>query len=62
MNDEMVAAGVRVFVGGLRPRGEARLLGRGRTGGRDRGELPAGGGVRRRVWVLEVADLEAALA
>lgn len=26
LNDEMVAAGIRVFVGGLRPAGEARSL------------------------------------
>lgn len=63
VNDAMVAAGVRVFVGGLRPAREARSL-----------RLQPGGGVQVTdgpyleakehvggFWVLELADMEAAL-
>ena len=59
LNDEMVAAGIRVFVGGLHPPGRARSL------------RPAGGGEVRvseglhlptsehigGLWVLEAGDL-----
>lgn len=64
LNDEMVAAGVRVFVGGLRPVGSARSL-RVRADGAvlvtDGPYLDAGEHVGG-FWVLEVADLDAALA
>ena len=63
LNREMIAAGVRVFVGGLRPAGEARAV-----------RVKAGGDVQVTdgpymetkehiggFWVLEVADMDAAL-
>lgn len=64
LNDEMVAAGVRVFVGGLQPAGLAKSL-RPQPGGKvvvtdgPYLETPehVGG-----FWVLEVADLDEALA
>jgi hypothetical protein len=64
LNEEMVAAGVRVFVGGLKPVSEAKSL-RAQPDGKvittDGPYLETkehiGG-----FWVLEVADLDAALA
>ncbi len=64
LNEEMVAAGVRVFVGGLKPAREAKSL-RAHPGGKvvttDGPYLETkehiGG-----FWVLEVASLEDALA
>ncbi|MCG9894229.1 MAG: YciI family protein [Fimbriimonadaceae bacterium] len=60
LNDEMMAAGVRVFVGGLRPAAEAVVI--------DPSHLhsahgPAIGGDSQigGLWVLEVADMEAAI-
>ena len=64
LNDEMKAAGVRIFVGGLRPARSARSL-RAQPGG----EVLITDGpyleTREHVggfWVLEAADLEEALA
>ena len=64
LNDEMVAAGVRVFVGGLRPASSARSLRLGPDG-----EVLISDGpylqTKEHVggfWVLEVADLDEALA
>jgi hypothetical protein len=64
LNDEMVAAGVRIFVGGLSPAKSARSL-RGQPGGKvlitDGPYLETNehiGGF----WVLEAANLEDALA
>jgi hypothetical protein len=63
LNDEMVAAGVRVFVGGLSPAGSARSL-RAQPNGKvlvtdgpytETKELIGG------FWVLEAADLNEAL-
>lgn len=67
LNEAMVAAGVRVFVGGLRPPGEARSLRRrvdGSVSVTEGAYLRAGRGGQfvGGFWVLEVADLEAALA
>jgi hypothetical protein len=63
LNDEMEAAGVRIFVGGLRPAGSARSL-RPQLGG----EVLTTDGpylqTREHVggfWVLEAADLDEAL-
>ena len=63
LNDAMVAAGVRVFVGGLHPPDEAKSI-RWRPGG----EVSVGDGAYLRAgehvggfWVLEVADMNAAL-
>lgn len=63
LNDEMVAAGVRVFVGGLEPARRAKSVRRA-TGGKLRitdgpyteAKEHVGG-----FWVLEVADIDAAL-
>jgi hypothetical protein len=64
LNDEMVAAGVRVYVGGLHPETHARSL-RPQADGSvlvtdgpylETKEVVGG------LWVLEVADLEEALA
>ena len=63
LNDEMVAAGVRVFVGGLRPAGSAKSL-RARPDGKvavtDGPYLETkehiGG-----FWVVEAADMDGAL-
>jgi hypothetical protein len=63
LNEAMVAAGVRVFVGGLRPAREAKSL-RARPGG---GMLLTDGPyleAKEHVggfWVLDAANLEAAL-
>lgn len=63
LNEEMVAAGVRVFVGGLRPASSAKSL-RKQANGQvhltdgpylETKELVGG------FWVLEVADLDEAL-
>lgn len=63
LNDDMVAAGVRVFVGGLRPPGSARSL-RTQPDGTvlvtEGLYLPSNEHVGG-FWVLEVADLEEAL-
>ena len=62
LNEEMVAAGVRVFVGGLQPPKRARSLRRsGRKAGITDGPYletkeHVGG-----LWVLDVADLDEAL-
>jgi hypothetical protein len=62
LNEEMVAAGVRVFVGGLQPAGRAKSLRRsGRKVGITDGPYletkeHVGG-----FWVLDVADLDEAL-
>ncbi len=63
LNEEMVAAGVRVFVGGLQPAREARTLRKTSTGSVAVTDGPfaeakehVGG-----FWVLETADMEAAL-
>jgi hypothetical protein len=64
LNEEMVAAGVRVFVGGLKPASEAKSL---RT--QPDGKVITTDGpyleTKEHIggfWVLEVADLDAALA
>ena len=63
LNDEMVAAGIRLFVGGLKPAGEARAV---RRRGRDlmitdgpylETKEHIGG-----FWVLELQTMEEALA
>jgi hypothetical protein len=64
LNEEMVAAGIRTFVGGLRPAATARSL-RSQPDGKVlvhdgpylQGTEHVGG-----FWVLEAADLEEALA
>lgn len=64
LNDEMKAAGVRIFVGGLRPAGSAKSL----RAQPDGGVLVTDGPyleTREHVggfWVLETANLEEALA
>lgn len=63
LNDEMVAAGVRVFVGGLQPETKARSLrrqGDGRVVVTDGPYLEAKEHVGG-LWILEVADLDEAL-
>jgi hypothetical protein len=64
LNEEMVAAGVRAFVGGLEPAGRARSL-RARPDGQvlitDGPYLEAKEHVGG-FWVLEAADLDEALA
>jgi hypothetical protein len=63
LDDAMVAAGVRVFVGGLRPPGDAKSV-RPRAGG---GALVTAGPYLRAgehvggFWVLDVADTDAAV-
>lgn len=64
LNDEMTAAGVRVFVGGLRPPGTARSLQASPNGDVVVTDGPyldskehVGG-----LWVVEAADLDEALA
>jgi hypothetical protein len=64
LNDEMVAAGVRIFVGGLHPASRARSL-RAQPDGKVL--ITDGPYLKTRehvggLWVLEAADLEAALA
>jgi hypothetical protein len=64
LNDEMVAAGVRVFVGGLHPASSAKSL----RAQPDGGVLVTDGPYLKTkehvggFWVLEVADLNEALA
>jgi len=63
LNDEMVAAGVRVFVGGLHPASSAKSLRAqpdGRVGITDGPYLPTKEHVGG-FWVLEAADLAEAL-
>ena len=63
LNEEMIAAGVRVFVGGLRPASSARSLRPGPHGGvavTDGPYLEAKEHVGG-LWVLEAADLDEAL-
>ncbi len=64
LNDEMVAAGVRIFVGGLHPASRAKSL-RVQPGGRvhitDGPYLESKEHVGG-FWVLEAADLDEALA
>lgn len=64
LNDEMVAAGVRVFVGGLHPAGSAKSL-----RARPDGEVLITDGPYLKTtehvggfWVLEAADLDEAVA
>jgi hypothetical protein len=64
LNDEMKAAGVRIFVGGLRPTSSARSL-----RARPNGEVLITDGpyleTKEHIggfWVLEAADLDEALA
>jgi len=64
LNEEMIAAGVRIFVGGLQPAGTARSL---RT--QPNGEVLVTDGPYLKTtehvggfWVLEATDLDAALA
>jgi len=64
LNEEMVAAGIRVFVGGLQPIDQARSL-----QARPDGEVLLRQGPHLRTgehvagfWVLDVADLDEALA
>lgn len=63
LNDEMVAAGVRVFVGGLQPAGKAKSL-RAQAAGKvlitDGPYLETKEHVGG-FWVLDVADLDEAL-
>lgn len=64
LNDEMVAAGIRVFVGGLQPVSSAVAL---RPGGEgewveEQGSLVETGEVLDGFWVLEVADMDEAIA
>jgi hypothetical protein len=64
LNDEMEAAGVRVFVGGLHPASSARSL-RAQPGGEV--HITDGPYLENRehvggLWVLEAADLDEALA
>lgn len=64
LNDEMKAAGIRVFVGGLKPAREARSL-RATPNGEVRVDDGPHLKTREHVggfWVLEVASLEQALA
>src|SRR5205085_11952799 len=64
LNDEMKAAGVRIFVGGLQPASSARSL-----RAQPDGEVLVSEGAYLRTtehvggfWVLEAADLDEALA
>lgn len=64
LNDEMVAAGVRVFVGGLSPAGTAKWL-QPHPDGRaavTAGPYPESSEHLRGFWVLKAADLDEALA
>jgi hypothetical protein len=63
LNDEMTAAGVRVFVGGLHPAGKAKSL-RAQPGGKVR--ITDGPYLETKehiggFWVLEAADMDEAL-
>ena len=64
LNDEMVAAGVRIFVGGLQPAGSARSL---RVNADGNVHVTDGPYIESKehvggFWVLEAADLDEALA
>lgn len=61
LNDDMVAAGVRKFVGGLKPVAQARSI---PQGGGEVTEAPTMLGTLHMggLWVLECADLDEALA
>ncbi len=64
LNDEMVAAGVRLFAGGLRPPAAARSI---RVGDDGQARVSDGPYLRTQeyvggFWILDVADLDAALA
>lgn len=61
LNDDMVAAGVRAFVGGLKPVAQARSI---PAGGGEVTEAPTMPGNLHvgGLWVLECADLDEALA
>jgi len=64
LNDEMVAAGVRIFVGGLQPASSARSL---RTQPDGSTLVTDGSYLKTKehvggLWVLEAADLDQALA
>jgi hypothetical protein len=64
LNDEMKAAGVRVFVGGLQPESSARSL-RLQPAGKVRITDGPYAETKEHIggfWVLEAADLDAALA
>jgi hypothetical protein len=63
LNEEMVAAGIRLFVGGLHPVAVAKSL-KARPGGKV--EITAGPYLKTRehvggFWVLEAADMDEAL-
>ena len=64
LNDEMVAAGVRIFVGGLHPASSARSL---RAQSNGTVVITDGSYLKTKehvggLWVLEAADLDQALA
>lgn len=61
LNDDMVAAGVRKFVGGLKPVAHARSI---PAGGGEVTQSPTMPGTLHMggLWVLECADLDEALA
>ncbi|MFT3673149.1 YciI family protein [Aestuariivirga sp.] len=64
LNDEMTVAGVRIFVGGLRPAGEAKSIQaqqKGQVTIADRPYLPTSEHVGG-FWVLEAGNLDEALA
>lgn len=64
VNDEMVAAGIRVFVGGLQPPGAAkslRLQADGEVVTTD-GRYLEGDNFVDGFWVLDVADIDTAMA
>ncbi|HEV7275419.1 MAG TPA: YciI family protein [Devosiaceae bacterium] len=64
LNDEMVAAGIRIFVGGLQPPSRAksvRVRPRGKAAVTD-GPYSEAKELIGGFWVLEVPDMEAAMA
>ena len=63
VNDEMVAAGVRVFVGGLKPIGTARALRRGADGviSESEGLYLKAAEYADGLWVLECSSMEEAV-
>lgn len=64
LNDEMVAAGVRIYVGGLQPAGRAKSLRRGADGVVRVSDGPCvkAGEFMDGLWVIEADDLEEAVA
>ena len=64
LNEEMIAAGVRLFVGGLKAPKTAKSLRTGPDGGVVATDGPTMNGDEHvgGFWVLEAADMEAALA